>query len=91
MAKLSGPGLVMNQATNDSTVDQYKTKGSGMIPVYRDREKICESWACVKCGEKTDDSHTEGPRNGVCNCPKCVTLAPSEAYSQNYERIFGHS
>lgn len=91
MGKLAGPGLVMNQTTNDSVADQYKTKGSGMIPVYRDKEKTRESWACVKCGQKVDGSHKEGPRNGVCQCPKCMALIPSDLYRQNYERTFGHS
>ena len=70
--KFVGPGLVMNQAANDSVERQYKTKGSGMIPVYRNRDKTVEGWACVKCGAQDRSDHEHGPHNGVCTCQKMI-------------------
>jgi hypothetical protein len=86
MGKLVGPGLVMNQATNDSVERQYKTRGSGMIPVYRDRNKEHESWACVKCQKQDKNAdHKHGPHNGICTCDKM--MGPSDLYRQNYDFI----
>lgn len=83
--KFVGPGLVMNQAANDSVERQYKTKGSGMIPVYRNRDKTVEGWACVKCGAQDRSDHEHGPHNGVCTCDKL--MGPSELYRMNYDMI----
>ena len=85
MGRLAGPGLIMNQATSDSREGQEKSRGSGMIPIYRNRSKEIEGWACVKCGAKTMDTHKEGPHNGSCTCLK--SISSSELYKRNYDEI----
>lgn len=57
-----------------------------MIPVYRDREKERQAWACVKCGAISDDHPHTSPPDGVCTCPKCIG-ALSDRYRENYDRI----
>ncbi len=63
---------------------------SQWVPVYRDKDKTDERWACTGCGAHDDHNHHHGPGNGVCSCDMRITMVPSEAYRQNYERIFGH-
>ena len=85
MGRFVGQGLVMNQTTSDSRSGQEKSRGSGMIPIYRDHDKEIEGWACTKCGGKTLNEHSEGPHNGACTCLKCVSS--SELYKRHYDEI----
>lgn len=65
---------------------------SDWVAVYRSKKRTPESeaFACRKCGAQYDGSHSAGPPNGLCKCPACTGKTVSEAYKENYRRIFGH-
>ena len=60
---------------------------SGMIPVYGDRNKQVEKWACPKCEGMAIADHADGPPDGVCQCSRIHSGAASEKYRKGYVQI----
>lgn len=55
---------------------------SDFIEVYshKSRKPEYERWACRKCENIVDAPHKEGPPNGVCTCPNCMSMAGIPGY-----------
>lgn len=64
---------------------------SHWVETFNDPGKTRQSWACTGCGVKDrHHDHEHGPKNGMCRCTSTRAVSGnSEAYRDNWERIFG--